>query len=330
MEAIVLFWATQKLGAVFSPINIMQTKEIIHYCINDLDAKMIVFEKTTEYLIERGKIDYRPLFITIDGKSDITYSELLQGNEYDFNHITVHENDLSIILYTSGTTGIPKGVPRTHLNEYSSTLAYVFHCRYEWMDTSLGVIPLHHTMGIRSLLSMFLLNGTTILLKNFDPNEACQLIQDQKVTCVYLFPSMYHEIVSLTDIKKYDFERLRVISYAGAPMTNRLIQKCQEVLNPAHFINQYGSTEIFTHTICQEIIHKPGCAGKPGIHQKIKVIEADASRSKSEEDVVPNGVIGEVIVSMDSPEAFRGYWNKPEVTKKKCKKWLVLHWGFRL
>ena len=319
MEAIVLFWATQKVGAVFSPINIKQSTEIIHYCINDLDVKMIVSEKSTEYLIDRGKIDYRPIFISIDGEDDITYEELLQGNENDFSYVPIHEENLSIILYTSGTSGVPKGVPRTHLNEYSSTLAYVFHCHYERMDTSLGVISLHHTMGMRSLLSMFLLNGKLILLKEFDPHEACQLIQDQKVTSLYLLPSMYHEMVTLTNIRQYNFEQIRVISYAGAPMSSKLIQKCQEVFQPTYFINQYGSTEIFTHCICQDIMHKRGCVGKPGIHQKIKIIEADIQRIKSEEDAVPDGEIGEIIVHMGSPEAFKGYWNKLEITKKSVK-----------
>lgn len=319
MEGIVLFWATQKIGAVFSPINIKKSTDTIHYCINDLDVKMIVFETSTEYLIENRKIDYRPLFVNVDGKGDITYKELLQGNEHGFSFVPIHEDDLSIILYTSGTTGVPKGVPRTHLNEYSSTLAYVFQCHYEWMDISLGVIPLHHTMGIRSLLSMFLLNGAIILLKEFDPNEACQIIQDRKVTSLYLLPSMYHEIVTLTEIGKYDFEQIRVIAYAGAPMTSKLIKKCQEVFQPTYFINQYGSTEIFTHCICQDIIHKPGCVGKPGVHQNIKIIEADINRTKSEEDIVVDGEIGEIVVEMNSPEAFKGYWNKPEITKESVK-----------
>ena len=319
MEAIVLFWAIQKVGAVFAPIDIKKSTEIIRYCINDLDVKIIVFEKSTEYLLETNKIDYRPLFISVDGDGDITYKELLHGKKNDFAFTPILAEDLSLILYTSGTSGTPKGVPRTHLNEYSSTLAYVFQCHYEKMDTSLGVISLHHTMGIRTLLSMFLLNGKIILLKEFDPNEACKHIQNQKVSVLYLLPSMYHEILALPKVEKYDFEHLRVISFAGAPMTNKLIKRCQEVFQPEYFMNQYGSTEIFTHCICEDIINKPGCVGKPGVHQRIKIVEADIDRTKSEQDIVVQGEIGEIIVSMDSPEAFKGYWNKPDLTKKSVK-----------
>lgn len=316
IEMLVLFWATQKIGAVYAPINVKHSQEIIHYCINDLDVKIIVSEKSTEHLFNRSKIEYRPLFITIDGKEDIKYDELLLGKNKEFAFVPVDEADLSIILYTSGTTGTPKGVPRTHRNEYASTLAYVFHCHYEWNDVSLGVIPLYHTMGMRIMLSMFLLNGTLILLREFDPNEACEILDKKQVTALYLLPSMYHEMVTLMDKNMYDFQSVRVIAYAGAPMTAKLIRRCQEVFQPTYFTNQYGSTEIFTYTICSDIVQKPGCVGKPGINQKVKIIEADILRTKTENDEVKMGEIGEIIVSMDSPEAFKGYWNKPDITKK--------------
>lgn len=321
IEAIIIFWATQKIGAVFSPINIRYTQEVIHYCINDLDVKAIVSEKATEHLIDRKKIEYRPLFITIDGKNDISYKELAlaQDIDKDFSYVPIDENDISIILYTSGTTGLPKGVPRTHKNEYTSTVSHIFHCHYELESSLLAVISLHHTMGMRTMLSTFLLNGTLYLLREFDPREVCQFIQDYKISCLYLFPNMYHEMVSLPEIGQYDFESLHVIAYAGAPMTSKLIQRCEKIFYPRHFINHYGSTEIFTHTICHNVDEKPGCAGKAGIHQKILIIEADVNRTKNEKDVVEDGEIGEIIVHMDSPEAFKGYWNKPDITKKSVK-----------
>src|SRR5690625_4872944 len=83
METIVLFWAIQKVGAVFAPIDIKKSTEIIRYCINDLDVKIIVYEKSTEYLLETNMIDYRPLFISVDGDGDITYNELLHGKKND-------------------------------------------------------------------------------------------------------------------------------------------------------------------------------------------------------------------------------------------------------
>lgn len=320
LEIVVLFWAIQKLGAIFAPINIRQTQEIVHYCLNDLEAKYVIYDNSSEYLINRKRFIERPLFIHIDGNGgDINYQELVKQTAGDFQPNPINEDDLSVILYTSGTSGNPKGVPRSHQNEYAATFAHIFQCRYQWNDTTLGVMSLYHTMGLRSLISMMLLNGTFIVLRDYDPYDAVQLIDQEKISVLYLLPNMFHDIATLPETKRKDFDNLHTIVYAGAPMSNKLIHLCQEVFHPKNFVNHYGSTEIYTFTFCDHVSEKPGSVGKPGIHQNIRIIEPDAQRTKSPYDTVQDGEMGEIIVHLSSPESFKGYWNNPDATKKSVK-----------
>jgi 2-furoate---CoA ligase len=320
LEAVVLFWAIQKLGAIFAPINIRQSQEIVHYCLNDLEARFIIFDTATEYLINRKKFIERPLLINIDEKGgDLNYQELVKQKACDFNPNPINEEDLSVILYTSGTSGNPKGVPHSHQNEYASTFAHIFQCRYQWHDTTLGVMSLYHTMGLRSLISMMLLNGTFVVLRDYDPYDAVQLIEQENISVLYLLPNMFHDMAALPESKRNHFNDLNVIVYAGAPMSTKLIHLCQEVFRPKHFVNHYGSTEIYTFTFCDHVMEKPGSVGRPGIHQNIRIIEPDVYRSKLPSDTVQDGEIGEIIVHLGSPESFKGYWNNPESTKRSVK-----------
>ncbi|WNS73652.1 class I adenylate-forming enzyme family protein [Bacillus sp. DTU_2020_1000418_1_SI_GHA_SEK_038] len=320
IEAVVLFWAIQKLGAIFAPINIRQSQEIVHYCLNDLEARFVIYGKVTENLINKNNFTERPLLINIDGNGgDINYHDLIRQPVGDFTPNQVKEDDLSVILYTSGTSGNPKGVPRSHQNEYSASFAHIFQCHYQWHDITLGVMSLNHTMGLRSLISMMMLNGTFVILRDYDPFDAVQLIEQEKINVLYLLPNMFHDIAALLETKRVHFDDLHSIVYAGAPMSPKLIHLCQQVFRPKYFVNHYGSTENYTFTFCDRVIEKPGSVGKPGIHQNIRIIDPDVNRTKSPNDTVPKGEIGEIIVHIGSPESFKGYWNKPESTKRSVK-----------
>src|SRR5262249_14138711 len=98
------------------------------------------------------------------------------------------ESDLSLILYTSGTTGRPKGVPRTHRNHYAGALAHVIQCGYTWGERTLGVMPLYHTMGIHALTSMAAVNGCFVCQPDWSSAHALRLIAGERLTALYLIP----------------------------------------------------------------------------------------------------------------------------------------------
>ncbi|WP_216830774.1 class I adenylate-forming enzyme family protein [Alkalihalobacterium elongatum] len=320
VEAVILFWAVQKLGAIFTPINFRLSHEDIMYCIQDVEPKFVVFEDASEHLIMKHIFKERPIFISIKENNllaDMSFKELEEHSLTSYDRVSIQDQDISIIYYTSGTTGVPKGVPRTHKNEYASAMAHIVQCGYKRFDTTLGVFPLYHVIGLRSLQAITALNGTYYALADFDSLESLQIIENEKVNCLFQTPTMYHDMVSHPYADEVDFSSLHTLVYSGASMSKELMNKCDELMNPERIVNQYGSTEIYTFTYSADVRRKPGTAGKPGIHQHIKLVSPNYEKEvSSSPKVVPIGEIGEIIVNMKSPEAFKGYWNRPDITKQ--------------
>ena len=221
--------------------------------------------------------------------------------------------DVSLMLYTSGTTGRGKGVPRRHRAERSAAVAHVAQNQYRYAERTLGVMPLYHTMGVRSLLSMALVGGCFVCLPRFDTGGALALIEREAITNLYLVPTLYHDLLSDPNFSVTDVSSVRKLGFAGAPMTDGLLAALVDAFNPELFVNHYGSSEIYTFTICPDAPAKPGSAGKAGLNQWVRVVRIG---SEDPNDTVGPGEEGEIIASLASDEAFEGYWQRPDADRK--------------
>jgi 2-furoate---CoA ligase len=215
----------------------------------------------------------------------------------------------SIMLYTSGTTSKPKGVPRRHRAERAAGIAHVAQNLYGRCERTLGVMPLYHTMGVRSLISMSLIGGTFACLPRYDSWQALAIIEAEKITNLYLVPTLYHDLVHHPDFEKINTSSVRKLGFAGAPMTDGLLQTLDAAFKPDLFVNHYGSSEIYTFTIDQNAGAKPGSAGRAGINQRIRVVRLGAA---GPDDRTGPGEEGEIIAFAGSDEAFEGYWRRPD------------------
>ena len=177
-------------------------------------------------------------------------------------------------------------------------------------------MPLFHTMGIRILLCSALLNGTFVNMRGFDAGQALDLIEGETIRSVFLVPTMFHDILGHSDFDPGRCRSVRNVAYAGMAMTGSLERRCADAFNPENFTNYYGSSEIFTFTICDHLEAKPGCAGRAGINQVMRVVRADAEGLAAPDEILAVGEIGEVIATMASPEAFTGYWKRPDADEK--------------
>ncbi|MGI9423354.1 MAG: AMP-binding protein, partial [Hyphomicrobiaceae bacterium] len=218
-----------------------------------------------------------------------------------------------LMLYTSGTTGRGKGVPRRHRAERAAALAHVAQNAYLNGEVTLGVMPLYHTMGVRSLLAMALINGTFVCLPRFDAGRALNLIADERISSLYLVPTLYHDLLACPAFANSDITSVKKLGFAGAAMTDGLLQRLDRAFEPELFVNHYGSSEIYTFTVEQRAAAKPGSAGKAGINTEIRVA---AIGSHDPNDTVGPGEEGQVIATLSGDEAFEGYWQRPDADAK--------------
>jgi 2-furoate---CoA ligase len=318
LDMVVLYWAVQKIGAIFTPVNFRLSYEEMKYCIVDSDPRVVVYEPVSANTVLEAVKDRGVLRIGVEGgeNADVSLVQIWSDANSKLVRPRIEDGDIALMLYTSGTTGRPKGVPRTHLNEYSAALAHIIQNRYVPHENTLGVMPLYHTMGMRSLLSMAFLNGKIVMVPDYSAQEVLRIIQDEKISCAYLVPTIIHDLLNHPDFDSYDLSSLTKLGYAGAAMTKALTEKCLQLLKPQVFVNHYGSTEVYTYTTCDYLDRKPGCAGKPGFHQRVRVVVADPDGNATPDDIVPTGTPGEVIVDVRSNESFQGYWNRPDATAR--------------
>jgi 2-furoate---CoA ligase len=270
LETALLLWACWWSGAVAVPLSWRLSEDELDYCIADSGAVRVLR----------------------DGDA------LPDGPEHP-GALDLDERETGLMLYTSGTTGRPKGVPRSHRADRAGALSQALQHGYLPGDRTLGVMPLYHTMGVHSLLAMHTVAGCWVPQPRWDAGEALRLIERERITSLYLAPTLFHDLVHDPSLATRDVGSVRALGYAGAAMTSSLVRRCEQAFAPEVFVNHYGSTEVYTFSIGREQSRKPGCAGRPALNARLRLTDE-----------------GEICVHLSSDEAFAGYWNRPDADAK--------------
>jgi 2-furoate---CoA ligase len=309
-EAATLHWACQFAGVIITPVNWRSTAGELDFFLADAEAKAVVYEETSAAAVGGSQLSSRLPCIALDTVSPgaTPFAALTEGAAPEARPRAGAEA-WSVMLYTSGTTARPKGVPRRQRAERAAALAHVAQNLYGRGERTLGVMPLYHTMGVRSLLAMSLVGGAFIFLRRFEPAEALRLIASERVTNLYLVPTLYHDLVHHPAFAQTDASSVRKLGFAGAPMTDGLLKKLQAAFRPDLLVNHYGSSEIYTFTIEPNAPAKPGSAGRAGINQMVRVVKLGA---KSVDELAAPGEEGEIIALLAGDESFDGYWRRPD------------------
>ncbi len=236
----------------------------------------------------------------------------------------IDEDDPFVILYTSGTTGRPKGCITTHRGTVSQVLGIIFSAVAGTMlggsgpsllgsgpPTSLLTSPLFHVAGLHSVVCTGLTAGSKLVFApgKFDPRAVMELIERERVTIWGAVPTMLHRVVHSPDVRRYDLSSLKSISFGGAPTPPETIDKAREVLpvEPA-MSNAYGLTE--THGVAtvnagKDLLGRKTAAGRPLPVLDIRIVD-EAGRER------PDGTLGEITIF--GPTVTPGYWNRPRET----------------
>ncbi|MBS0529315.1 MAG: AMP-binding protein [Proteobacteria bacterium] len=313
-EAATLHWACQFAGIVITPINWRAKSDEVDFYLENSEAKAVVYQDISAIAIAQSKRAPRLCRIALDEPTAgaLAFTEMVAAKSYKAEP-RVSPEAWSVMLYTSGTTSRPKGVPRRHRAERHAAIAHVAQNMYGSGERTLGVMPLYHTMGVRSLLSMSLIGGLFVCLPRYDTGRALELIAREKISNLYLVPTLYHDLVHSDAFAGTDVSSVRKLGFAGAPMPDGLLRKLNDAFRPDLFVNHYGSSEIYTFTIDRDAKSKPGSAGRSGINQRVRVVKLNAS---SASEVAAANEEGEIVALASSDEAFEGYWQRPEATAK--------------
>jgi 2-furoate---CoA ligase len=316
-EAATLHWACQFAGLIVTPVNWRAKPDEIDYVIENADAKALAFEDVSAEAVALSNLASRVRCIPVGSAAggDISFAAMI-ADPAPTAAPRVGADAWSLMLYTSGTTAMPKGVPRRHRAERMSALAHVAQNLYARGERTLGVMPLYHTMGVRSLLAMSMVGGTFVCLPRFDPARALEIIEQERITSLYLVPTLYHDVVHHPRFENTDTSTVRKLGFAGASMTDGLLTKLTDAFQPDLFVNHYGSSEIYTFTIDQNAAAKPGSAGRAGLNQHIRVVPLGAA---SPHEDAASGEEGEIVALASSDEAFEGYWRHPDATAKSLR-----------
>jgi long-chain acyl-CoA synthetase len=305
IEFALALFAAAHLGAVTVLLSTRQQKPEIAHVLTDCGAVLLIHEATlADRLPDPHDVPELKHRICIDDAfSDLAGHAPLQ------EPAQVSEEDTAMILYTSGTTGRPKGAMLAHCNVIHSAMVYEACMALTAADRSIAAVPLAHVTGVvANIMSMVRCAGTLIIVANFKAAEYLKIAARERVTQTVMVPAMYNLCLLQADFDTYDLSAWRIGGFGGAPMPIATIEKLAAKIPGLKLINAYGSTE----TTSPSTIMPPeltaahiDSVGLPCPGADIIVVDTDGRE-------VPRGEIGEIWIHGGS--VIRGYWNNAKAT----------------
>ncbi|MFC0533977.1 long-chain-fatty-acid--CoA ligase [Phytohabitans kaempferiae] len=309
-EVIETWLATLRLGAIAVPLNFRLVADEIAYMLGDSEAKVIVVDEDLAATVETAK--------QLAGSNAPTIS---YGSEYErivsrptgepLPELEPSDLDPAYIMYTSGTTGRPKGAVLTHRN----LMVHAFSAITTVGNTSsfkvwMSAAPLFHVAGVSGSASALMVGGTIVIPRSgsFDPRSTLKKMADEKVTSCFMVPSQWAAVCNVPDLGSFDLSSLRRASWGAAPATTTLLRTMIEKFPTAEVSSAFGQTECSPVTCLlrgEDSIRKLGSVGKPIRNVEIRVVDEDMVDVK-------RGEVGEIVYR--SPMVMKEYWRKPDET----------------
>jgi long-chain acyl-CoA synthetase len=241
---VIALLACARLGAIAVPLNVREQRDGLAYMLLQSGSRLLIYE--TEHSPRLPDLGALPLPGGRTGVEGHTFDALLGQNRHR-DVPPVHrpaEDEVAVIVYTSGTTGRPKGAMLTHLNIAHSVTYYALCLRLGPDDRAVLATPGNHVIGlVGTLLTMIHVGGSAVLMRAFKARRLLELIAAERVTAVGMVPAMYHLCLLEPDFSAFDLSSWRVARFGGAPMPEATIARLAALLPNLHLVNAYGATE---------------------------------------------------------------------------------------
>ena len=303
-------FATNMLGAIFVPLNFRLTAEELAFIINDAGVHSLVVDETLQPVVDGAKsaLGCKNLF-AVAQESDgwVNLDSAIKSAEPLTEMVTVAKDDVSLIMYTSGTTGLPKGAMLTHGNIMWNNINSQLSFGGGRDDVLLTVAPLFHIGGLNVLtLQNFSMGSKLVLMRMFDPEAVLDVIQAKKVTHMFGAPAMFQFMMQHPKFSDTSFDSVVTFICGAAPPPESLLTTYSDRGVP--FCQGYGLTETSpfgTFLTPEWSISKLGSAGQAPMHTYVRIVDDNNQPLAAHER-------GEICIM--GPNIMKGYWNRPEAT----------------
>lgn len=325
-EYIESYFAVAKVDAVLVPVNFRARAEELTFMLNDSGTKALILGQRYQDMVRTIKPNLQTVehLISLDapGEGFFFYDDLLTQASDEERFPAYDDDDLTIIMFTAGTTGTPKGVMLSHGSFSSYILNNVDPVDPDEEEKNILTVPLHHIAGIQAVMAAIYGGRTLVLQRQFEEEEWMSLVQTEQVNRAMMVPTMLKRLMDHPKFHDYNLSSLGVITYGAAPMPLPVIQQAIKEFPGTRFINAFGQTETastITMLPPEDHILEEGTPefetklkrlssiGKPLPDVEIRIVDEEGQN-------VPVGESGEIVAR--GQRLMKGYWNREEATKE--------------
>lgn len=326
-ECLETYFACAKLGVIYQPLNFRAKQDELEFLLQHAGARAVLAGNRYLGMVKNvlPRLPALKHIISLENREPdaLFYADLIKDSPADEVFAEIEDDDITILMYTAGTTGKPKGVPLRHSGFISYVLQNVDPVSPDISEKNILTMPLYHVAGIQSMLAAVYGGRTLVLMRQFEIEEWFKTIEKEKVNRAMLVPTMLKYVVDHPDFAKHDLSSLKVITYGAAPMPFEVITKAIRLLPWVQFINAFGQTETAStiaalgpedHVLQgseeekeKKLRRLTQSIGRPLPDVEVKIVD-DAGKE------VPRGEAGDIVAR--GPRIMTGYWQDEEKTKQ--------------
>ena len=311
-EFVEAFLAVQRLGACAVPVNFRLSQEEVDYVLADSRAVGIISDAE---LVAVGQAAAPKLprirFHLVAGSAQPgaeSYEEALQAAAPKPPEVAVSDEQLAFLMYTSGTTGRPKGAMLTHKNLVVNTMNWLAEIGPGREDVWLSGLPLFHIGGLNGVLPFMALGALAVIEPStgFDPARSIERLLRHRVSMCFFVPTQWREICERPEVSELDPERLRVAMWGASQAPLQTLELLAETFPSVEIVNAFGQTEMSSNTAFlkgPDAVRKMGSIGRPAVNVEARIVDPAGND-------VPRGEVGEIVYR--GPTVMRGYFGKEE------------------